>query len=358
MRILFVSANDSDAYLDIEREQRTLLKLAETNGHSLKFLPGVQVADLEAELTGNGGERNVYDVLHFAGHGTRQGLRLRGKGDDDFEELSGEKLAKIIEASRQGGDGEAGSGLKLVVLNACSTAPVVEKIEGVIDEAIGTKWDIKDRSARSFSHDFYSALNDRATVREAFQQSTDEDGPYIRRPKRDPDLSITLPPADPSGEAKIEGLGDFYEHYYGDYIDGQIRNLQNDRRVNNYVFYGLLALAACLWIYLIQTSHYAGDLPTKLIAGLKDAIIPGSGDGTSVDLFSVAGLWKRIQGLESFSPVLIAFFQRRFSSHVDPKIEGLTKLREAIGKWDDLPDEDRDMIRSVMHESLKEAIQQ
>ena len=84
------------------------------------------------------------------------------------------------------------------------------KIAGapVVDEAIGTKWDIKDRSARSFSNDFYTALNEQATVREAFEKSADEDGPYIRRPVRDPDPSIKLPPADPSGEAKIEGLGD------------------------------------------------------------------------------------------------------------------------------------------------------
>lgn len=357
MRILFVSANDSDAYLDIEREQRTLLKLAEANGHSLKFLPGVQIADLELELAGNDGKRNSYDVLHFAGHGTRQGLRMRGQGDEQFEDLSGERLAQIIEASRRGQDAESPRGLKLVVLNACSTAPVVEQIQGVVDEAIGTKWDIKDRSARSFSNDFYTALNEQATVREAFEKSADEDGPYIRRPVRDPDPSIKLPPADPSGEAKIEGLGDFYEHYYGDYIDSQIRSLERDRRLNNYVFYGLLGVAAVFWIYLLRVHSQTGDVADSLVAAIRNAIFPVDKDGHSIDLASLNGLWTRVQSLDSFAPAVIALFQKRFSSHINPKVEGLNRLRESIRLWDNLPDDDREMIRSVMHESLKESLQ-
>jgi len=356
VRILFVSANDSDAYLDIEREQRTLLKLAETNGHSLKFLPGVQISDLEHELAGKNGKRADYDVLHFAGHGTRRGLRMRGKGDNDFEDLSGEKLAQIIAAARQGK--AADDGLRLVVLNACSTEPVAEKIQSAVAEVIGTTRDIKDRTARSFSSDFYAALNDRATVREAFDKSADEEeGPYIRRPKQNPDRAIRLPSADETGQAKIEGLGAFYEHYYGDYIDAQIRSLERDRRLNNYVFYGLLGIAAVLWIYLLNESSQAGDIPGKLMAALSNAMFPEDSEHKPFDLFSLDGLWARVKALDAFAPVALAFFQKRLSSHIDPKVQGLNRLRDSIRMWDDLPDEDREMIRSVMHESLKESLQ-
>lgn len=355
MRILFVSTNSPEDYLDIEREQRSLLKLAEGHGHMLKFLPGAQVSDIEAELAGRNGKHTGFDVLHFAGHGTRQGLRLRAEKDDEFDELGGDRLARLLEASKQS---DSERPLKLVVLNACSTATIAERIKNDVEEVIGTRWDIKDRRARQFSSTLYEGLSAGMTVREAFETAVgDEEGPYMR-PEKDPAPIVKLPRAEPSGQAEVEGLDDFYAHYYGRYIDAQIDKLQRDRRLNNYVFYGLIGIAACFWIYLLHKGTLVpeGAFSSNLIASLETLFLPMNDDGEPLRVLSLPAFAARIQALEAYAPLLIAFFQKRISAHSAPKIEGLERLKESVLEWDTLPDEERDMIRSVMHSALEESL--
>jgi hypothetical protein len=349
MRILFVSANSADAYLDIEREQRTLVQLAEKGKHFLKLLPAAQYTDLEHELSSkNGKNRKPFDVLHFSGHGERaEGILLRRSEEDpEPEPLSDEQFETLLGEAKK-------AGLKLVVLNACETEPLVEKGSGLVDEIIGTKWPVKDRVAWNFTTKFYEELNNNATVAEAFQSATDPDGPYLRPEK---ESSIRLPSH--PGEAKIEGLGAFYDKYYGDYIDKQIEQLIRDKRLNNYVFFGLIAVAVCVWVVLFHNGDYGAPERAfwpNLKAALGAAFYPGSGD-TGVDLFSMQGLWERVEKLEAFAPVLIAFFQRRVFSHISPKIDGLKRLRDSIRNWENLPEEDQKAVQSVMHASLKESL--
>ena len=359
MRILFVSSNSRDDYLDIEREQRAMLNLAAQGNHYVKLLPAARIADLERELGGADGEVGSFDVLHFAGHGSKQGIELKSS-DDEFEldedlqvePLDADRLADIVKAGREK------AGLKLVVLNACDTRTLVETIAGLVDQVIGTTRDIQDRAAKQFTSKFYGALNAGETIADAYRQAAVADGPYLPLPTALSDL--TLPPSDKAGKGKVEGLGAFYEAFYGRYIDKQIEQVQRDHRLNNYVFGGLLAIAVCVWIYLFQTGadgSTSGAFWPNLKDALADAFYPGSEPGEP-DLFSMEGLWARVEHLEAFAPVVIAFFQRTFFFSTRPKLEGLRRLRDCVRNWDDLPDEDREMIRSAMHTSLKESLQQ
>lgn len=160
MHILFVSANSRDEYIDIEREHRTLQKLAESGGHSLRVLPAAEVADLRDALRSNGKERR-FDILHFSGHISEdEGLRLRGEGRRE-QTLSGETLKEFLR----------GSDVRLVVLNACNSEALATSLIEVVPAAIGTTHRIRDVVARQFTRNFYDGLNQRSTVKEALEDA-------------------------------------------------------------------------------------------------------------------------------------------------------------------------------------------
>lgn len=163
MDILFVSANCADAYMDIEREQRTLQKLTNADGHSLHLLPAAEVADVQEALTANRKDK-FFDVLHFSGHATEEeGLHLRGPvrrraflGIDELKEML------------------ADSGVRLVVLNACSSEAIAEALSEVVPVVIGTTRKVRDVVARQFSRLFYTALIEDATVSQALDAALRE----------------------------------------------------------------------------------------------------------------------------------------------------------------------------------------
>ena len=157
MRILFVSANSAHAYMDIEREHRTLKQLAEAAGHSLHVLPAAEIADLRAALKTNI-EKESFDVLHFSGHVTEdQGLELRGTGRRK-DILSGKSLKEFLKGTK----------VQLVVLNACHSEALAVLLSDVVPTAIGTTRKVRDVVARQFTRNFYGKLMDDVGAKTAF----------------------------------------------------------------------------------------------------------------------------------------------------------------------------------------------
>ena len=158
MDILFVSANSRDEYIDIEREHRTLQKLVEAGGHSLRVLPAAEIVDLREAVRSNGREK-PFDILHFSGHiSEKEGLHLRGKGRRKVT-LSGEKLKEFLISSE----------VRLVILNACHSEALAISISEVVPAVIGATHAIRDVVARQFTRNFYAALNENSTVKDAFE---------------------------------------------------------------------------------------------------------------------------------------------------------------------------------------------
>ena len=158
MRILLVTANCANAYIDIEREHRTLQRIADDGGHSLSVLPAAEVADLRNALATDRA-RPPFDILHFSGHATREdGLVLRAEGRQKAT-LGGAVLAQYLKDS----------GIRLVLLNACCSEALLEALSDVVPAVIGATRDVRDVVARQFTGDFYGALNEGATVRVAFE---------------------------------------------------------------------------------------------------------------------------------------------------------------------------------------------
>ena len=157
MHILFVSANAADAYIDIEREHRTLQKLAEASGHSLYALPAAEIADVQDALTKNrSGEK--FDILHFSGPATEaEGLHLRGKNRHKAF-LDDKTLKAYLQVSN----------VKLIVLNACNSEALAVSLGEVVPAAIGTTRKIRDVVARQFTRNFYGALMNDDDAKTAF----------------------------------------------------------------------------------------------------------------------------------------------------------------------------------------------
>lgn len=158
MRILFVFANSANDYIDIEREHRTLQRIVDAGNHSLSVLPAAELADLRDALKGNA-RKDGFDILHFSGHATEEkGLIMRAKGRKNAA-LTGTMLRELLR----------GSGVQLVVINACSGESLLEEISDAVPAAIGATRAIRDVSARRFTASFYDALSTSATVSQAFE---------------------------------------------------------------------------------------------------------------------------------------------------------------------------------------------
>lgn len=158
MKILFVSANSSHAYMDIEREHRSLQQFSETGGHTLSVLPAAEIGDVREALN-SGNKQPAFDILHFSGHVAENArLELRGSGRRrDY--LDGATLKEFLRDSD----------VKLVVLNACNSGELATSICEVVPAAIGSTHAIRDVVARQFTRNFYAALNEVAYVKSAFE---------------------------------------------------------------------------------------------------------------------------------------------------------------------------------------------
>ena len=166
MKVLLVTANFRDSYIDIEREHRTLQKLLQIGKHDLQVLPAAEIADLRQALTADKIGRAV-DILHFSGHATpEEGLHLRGHGRGrDF--LEAKEFKTLL------GD----AGVRLLMLNACHSDCLAIALGEVVPAVIGTTRAVRDVAARKFTRDFYEALTGNSTIRTAFETALEKQKP-------------------------------------------------------------------------------------------------------------------------------------------------------------------------------------
>jgi hypothetical protein len=166
IRILFISANPwKTARILVDEEAREMFeKLQEgpyRNRFDLQKHTATRAIDLQRLLL-------FYrpHIVHFSGHGSENqrlilgGMRGRGR------EIEHKALAAIFSLYR--------SHVRLVVLNACLTAPQAESIARVIDFAIGTRSGIGDKAGVAFAGAFYRALGFGMSVRQSFQSAKAE----------------------------------------------------------------------------------------------------------------------------------------------------------------------------------------
>ena len=166
MRVLLVTANFRESYIDVEREHRTLQRLLQGTDNQLQVLPAAEIADLRQALKTTR-EADGIDILHFSVHATLEdGLHLRGPGrTKDF--LQAEQLKILLK----------NTGIKLVVLNACESDALAIAASEVVPAAIGTTRLVRDVAARQFTRNFYEAIAEESTIRAAFEAALEKQKP-------------------------------------------------------------------------------------------------------------------------------------------------------------------------------------
>jgi hypothetical protein len=162
MRVLVLAANPlGTSRLDLEAEvtgiEEGLLSALNRDRITLACKLAVTPDDMIRHV-----RRLSPNVLHFSGHGSRDGIHL-GMGGSAAIEVSGDALARFV----------AGRGLRLVVLSSCHAWNQMERLADVVEVVVGTTHVLEDAAALRFSRAFYRALGDGLSVREALRDGKD-----------------------------------------------------------------------------------------------------------------------------------------------------------------------------------------
>jgi hypothetical protein len=160
--ILYVVAQPRDtALLNTYQEMREVENLLsagrDRDRYRLKHRPAAQLRDIGQALGDYAPQ-----VVHFAGHGRRDGsLALEDKsGHASFVNPAG--LAELL--------GVYSDSIRCVIVNACYSLTLAEAVVREIDYVVGMRSEILDAASIEFSVGFYQGLFAGRTVPEAFRQ--------------------------------------------------------------------------------------------------------------------------------------------------------------------------------------------
>jgi hypothetical protein len=182
--ILFLAANPRDTgRLALDREARSIHLELKRTGYRDRFdfvtRWAAEPLDLLREL-----RELKPTIVHFSGHGARPaGTPDRAQGRDvvDLARAGNEPGGVMFD----GGDGRgqlvtpeafaqtldaAGASVRMVVLNACYTAPIAEALLAHVDCVVGVSGAIHDDAARNFAIGFYGGLGEYESIAAAFKQ--------------------------------------------------------------------------------------------------------------------------------------------------------------------------------------------
>jgi len=158
IKVLLLSANNVDAPLNIDEEFRVIDAKIRGSYHrdqvNLIKHGAVQLQDIPCLLM-----RHKPDVVHFSGHGAAEGIELTNIGGVGCL-VPPDVLTDIFRVLKDN--------VRVVVLNACYSAPQAKAIVRVIDCAVGMNNTIQDDAAIAFSAAFYEALGYGRSVKDAF----------------------------------------------------------------------------------------------------------------------------------------------------------------------------------------------
>jgi hypothetical protein len=201
--ILFLAANPSDTdRIALDREARAIHVELKRSGYRDRFdfqtRWAAEPLDLLREL-----RELKPTVVHFSGHGGARTGATSGSSSNRHvvaadassraepgglylqdavgaaQLVSAQAIAQVLEA--------AGDSVKLVVLNACYTAPIADVLLAHVDCVVGMTGAIHDSAARTFAIGFYGGLGEHESIAAAFKQgraAIDLEGlPDAERPK-------------------------------------------------------------------------------------------------------------------------------------------------------------------------------
>jgi predicted ATPase len=181
-RPLIDSAGNAIQLLDVEEERRRIATGLRRAGVAVRvhFLPEATTSAVKVALM------DKWDVAHFTGHGTEDGLLLLENGLGEAQFLTKEEAAKLFAAQQS----------PLVVLSACHSETIARgllagHVATVV--AIDASKPIADRAAIIFAEHFYSALSKGWGIQSAFDDAQ-------KAVALDSEVGDSKPPVDENNE--------------------------------------------------------------------------------------------------------------------------------------------------------------
>ncbi|NEQ29519.1 MAG: CHAT domain-containing protein [Leptolyngbya sp. SIO4C5] len=161
VKVLFLASNPIDAVrLRLGQELRDIREKLQLAKQREKFVLESREAVRPGDIT-----QAIFDfephIIHFSGHGTREGKLC-------FEDISGKSKSIQPEALAALFEMEADR-VQCVILNACYSEVQAEAIARHIPYVIGMGREIGDEAAIIFSVGFYKALGANRTVEQAYK---------------------------------------------------------------------------------------------------------------------------------------------------------------------------------------------
>ncbi len=334
MRILFISANPKwEDRLELGDELRTLLSSLKGRDVDLMLLPAAQPEDLKIAL----GSADV-DIVHFSGHAEEEGILLRD-ADGFAHRVPGSELLNLLQDK----------GVKLAVLNACSTEATAGQIEEAVGAVVGTTNPLDDRAAKILTKVLYASLGNGQSVNSAFDDAIESiqhaklPNVYVRAGKN-VDAPLFPGKSDETGEVRIEGRASYDKFFYISYLDEQIRNLTGRVWLNRVLFWILLATGLCAWYWLwFKTPVTIGDV--------RDYVAnPRNWD----EIFGTP-LLDSLLALGAGIPALISFFQSRLMMHGNRELRSLNQMRELAKASEELTPELQGRLQKILDQSIRGA---
>jgi hypothetical protein len=158
IKVLLLSANPIDAPLNIEEEFRAIDAKIRGSDHRdyVHLIPhgAVRLEDIPGLLM-----RYEPHVVHFSGHGAAGAIELTS-ADGAAHLVPPDTITDIFRVLKDN--------VRVVLLNACDSAPQAEAIVSVIDCTVGMSDEIEDDVAIAFAAAFYEALGYGRSVQDAF----------------------------------------------------------------------------------------------------------------------------------------------------------------------------------------------
>lgn len=148
IHILFLAADPARSPLDLEKEFERI----ETNLRMAKDRDRLYLKPVLAGSFDRLSQAMLDDsptIVHFAGHGTEEGIVLRGEAGEP-RVVAIDALAELFSLFQET--------IHCVVLNACLSEPQARAIREHIPHVIGMRAQIPDATAIAFSTGFYQAI--------------------------------------------------------------------------------------------------------------------------------------------------------------------------------------------------------
>lgn len=334
MRILFISANPKwEDRLELGDELRTLQGSLKGRDVDLMLLPAAQPEDLKVALGST-----AVDVVHFSGHAKEEGILLRDS-EGFAQQVPGSELRDLLQ----------GNGVKLAVLNACSTQKTAEEIKEAVGAVIGTTRPLDDRAAKKLTKVLYASLGTGQSIDSAFNEATATienaklPNVYIRAGEHI-DAPVFPDKGGEKGEIRVEGQAPYDKFFYVSYLDEQIRNLTGRVRLNRLLFWILLAAGLFAWYWLwFNAPVTIGEVGNYV-----------TNPQNWSDIFGTP-LLDSLLALGAGIPALISFFQSRLMMHGNHELRSLHQMRELARASEELTPELQGRLQKILDQSIRGA---